>query len=211
MLSKSADEAAIAKHETQEVVIQSTSDVGSESVESIEAQISMHNTEVEEAITPIIDVKSKEEASRENVVAAVSPALLVVENDIQIKSNENGKIVKDSKESAIVYPPTVVIHALANIENSPNSMFSNDEWASLLRFLASKEHLQKNIADVRYCSASSRTISSGRFMHAVKIEILVRTESLWETPRSYIWRNIGQDVWERSNGSSINLTRIHQK
>ena len=41
----------------------------------------------------------------------------------------------------------VTIEATAVIEDSPNVTLANDELESIYRFIASKEHLIKNIAD----------------------------------------------------------------
>ena len=112
---------------------------------------------------------------------------------------------------AIVRSPVVTIHATAVIENSPHETFSNDEWVSVLRFIADKEHMKKNVADVKYGQTKSRMLGNGISRHTVELEIFVKTEFLWETPRAYIWKHIGQDSWERRNGSSIRLTKIHQK
>ena len=103
------------------------------------------------------------------------------------------------------------IRATAVIENSPYALFSNEEWESLKRFITSKEHLQKNVENITFCSTKSSEMCGGVCKHFVNIELAVKTKNLWETPRSYIWRNIGQDSWNRGNGSIITLTRIHQK
>ena len=180
-----------------------------------ETDLSMHSNETQlaeevEVSSPDIEVQSEvidNNGLQNNAIAGTA----AIENDIQNKVTKIEQIVEKADGGAIAPSEIVVIHAHAIIENSPNSVFVNDEWGSILRFLASKEHLRKNIADVKCCNSTSRELSSGLFSHMVKIEILVRTGSLWETPRSYIWRNIGQDTWERGNSSSVKLTRIHQK
>ena len=89
---------------------------------------------------------------------------------------------------------------------------SNDEWGSLLRLIANEDHMKKNIADVKKCQATSKVVKNGAFMHYVEIEIIVKTEFLWESPRAYIWKHVGgPESWERGNGSSIKLIKIHQK
>ena len=103
-----------------------------------------------------------------------------------------------------------VVYATGVVENSPYSKFEGEEWVSLLRFIGSKEHLKKNIAGVRKCYSKS-SANGSKFKHIIGLEIIVNTEALWETPRSYLFRHVGQDTWERGNGSSITLTRIHQK
>ena len=105
----------------------------------------------------------------------------------------------------------MTIHATAVITNSPHEEFTNDEWGSILCFVADKEHMKKNVADVKYGQVTTRIVEKGVSMHMVELEIVVRTEILWESPRAYLWKHIGQDSWERSNGSKIRLTKLHQK
>ena len=139
-------------------------------------------------------------------------------NSTAVTLKEDVKIVDDlgSEEHDIVSTDVegssiVNVHATAVIESSPFTQFSQEEWGSLLRCLACKDHLTRNIEDVKLCSSSTQKCASNTFKHEVKILILVRKESLWESPRSYIWRHLGQDCWTRGNGSTISLTKIHQK
>ena len=108
-------------------------------------------------------------------------------------------------------PQLVTLHSTAVIDNSPFSSFSQDEWESIGRFATNKEHLRKNILNIRYCQSSTRYTGSDLFQHIVEIEIVVSTKSLWQSPRAYLWKHVGQDYWERGNGSRIRLTKIHQK
>ena len=110
-----------------------------------------------------------------------------------------------------VVPEVVVIHGTAIIEDSPYETFSTDELDSMVRFITSKEHLRSNIQNIEYTHVSSREFRNNRFKHIVALKIFVKTPALWETPRSYIWRHIGNDTWTRGNGSSINIVKIHQK
>ena len=128
-------------------------------------------------------------------------------NVSKVEIKHEDKLSSESAER----PLLVTIHATGVIENSPYSVFNNDEWGSILRFLASKEHLKKNIEDVKYTSLRTTESSKNLFVHVVELQILVKRHQLWESPRSYIWKHMGQDSWERNNGSSIKLFRIHQK
>ena len=107
-------------------------------------------------------------------------------------------------------PTVAIVHATATFEKSPFQSFSNEEWDSLLRCIVDKDHLKRNVVDVQCCGTSSRQAFEG-FKHTVEVLIKVKTEALWESPRSYLWRHLGQDGWTRGNGTKISLTRIHQK
>ena len=159
------------------------------------------------------DNENKEETISE--VHIIENESCAIESGIDQNSCEvnalDQQIVKSETENVTVRPSYVTINATAIIEDSPNVKFTEEEWGSLLRFLGSKEHLRKNIPNVIFLNSASSQSSERLFKHIVKIEIIVNTECLWESPRSYIWRNIGQDTWTRGNGTAINLIRIHQK
>ena len=87
----------------------------------------------------------------------------------------------------------------------------NDEVESLIRFLTNRDHLQRNIKNIEYSYLSSGELLNGKYKHTLGLKIEVKTENLWEGPRSYLWKHIGQDTWSRGNGTVINVVRIHQK
>ena len=47
--------------------------------------------------------------------------------------------------------------------------------------------------------------------HTLKLRILVRTANMWEKLKSYIWRNLGHELWTKKNVTELQLTRIHVK
>ena len=109
-------------------------------------------------------------------------------------------------------PSVVTIFATAILEDSPNETLDNEELESLYRFVTSKDHLVKNIENIEFNYLSSRQFRSNKFKHTIQVSIKVKTASLWEGPRSYIWRHLGNDnTWARGNGSRFNLVKIHQK
>ena len=128
----------------------------------------------------------------------------------EVESNDNIDSVVGSKPHNPV-SEVVIIHGTAVIEDSPFNTFVNEELDSLVRFITSKEHLQNNIKNIEYTHLSTREFRHGKFKHIVALKIHVKTSSLWESPRSYLWRHIGNDTWTRGNGSTINVTKIHQK
>ena len=102
------------------------------------------------------------------------------------------------------------ILALAILGNSPNDTFVQDEIESLYRFITSKDHLQRNIKNIKMNYLSTKYIRNS-FEHLVEVKLIVNTDQLWESPRNYIWKHLGNDsVWTRGNGTEIRLTRIHQ-
>ena len=132
-------------------------------------------------------------------------------------SNETGTVgelvdnADNTHKATEPMPEVVVIHGTAVIEDSPFNTFVQEELDSLVRFVTSKEHLRNNIKNIEYVHMSTREFRNNKFKHIVELKLSVRTSSLWESPRSYIWRHIGRDTWTRGNGTSINVTKIHQK
>jgi hypothetical protein len=45
----------------------------------------------------------------------------------------------------------------------------------------------------------------------LELKILVRTEKLWESARTYIWRNLGQNKLRKPNEAKLSIVRIHVK
>ena len=102
----------------------------------------------------------------------------------------------------------VTIEATAVIEDSQNVTIENDELESIYRYIASKEHLIKNIADAQANHLSSREFRNFKYKHTVGVKIIVKTANLLEGPRSYIWRHLGGDnTWTLGNGT---LVKKHQ-
>ena len=126
---------------------------------------------------------------------------LAFTNDVAVE-----KPVASQRQSEVVE-----IFGTAFIEKSPYNALSQDELDSIQRFIFSNDHMKKNIVNVEFNPISSRESSSGCFQHIVGLKIFVKTINLWESPRSYVFRHVGQDTWERGNGSSISIRRIHQK
>ena len=208
-------------HNESAVEIENNNDLNSDRVETAEKAV---------IVTDVQSVKS-ELATTHLETESVEPEKSGVDNEIIENEITLSESVDDSSLTPLMVkeaelesgvnqkahdvptptPHVVTIHATAIVEKSPHTMFVEEEWDSLIRFIYSKEHLKQNIEKVRHCNSTSRDYMSGLYQHNVKIELLVKTSSLWETPRSYIWRNIGQDSWNRGNGTTIKLTRIHQK
>jgi hypothetical protein len=128
-----------------------------------------------------------------------------VETDAEIV--QNSATVDDEHERPVI--PTI-IHATADIEDSPNGNLIDEELDSLLRFITSRDHLKQNNNNIEFEHVSTREFRT-KFKHLVGVKINVKTVNLWEAARSYIWKHIGNDTWTRGNETKITLARIHQK
>ena len=105
----------------------------------------------------------------------------------------------------------VEVYATAVFENSPYSVLHQEELDSLARCIKGIDHLTRNIAGISVEGHSTIGLQNGCFQHSVQLKLEVVVANLWESARSYIWKHLGRDVWDRSNGTTISLMRIHQK
>jgi hypothetical protein len=106
-------------------------------------------------------------------------------------------------------PSEVVVFATATFDNSPHDVLIQDDFNSLEKILFSAKHLEENIVKLSAGGQTNRKFRSRLNKHTLELQIRINIEKLWESPRSYIWRNLGQDVWTRSNGTEVQLVRIH--
>lgn len=129
-----------------------------------------------------------------------------------VMNGQKNEVSKEQNEIVNSLPDIVEVYALASFKNSPHASLTQDDLNSLGRFITSKDHLQRNIARVHYDTISSNGMNSnGTYSYTVQVKILVLRKHLWEGARSYIWKHLGSDIWERGNGTKISLSRIHQK
>ena len=137
-----------------------------------------------------------------DVVDSVTPS----SNDIEKVANTQKE---DDTRQEVHSQPEIVITVI--IEKSPFNLLAQEEIDSITRFIMQKEHMKKNITNIEYNLLPSRNSECGLFRHTISLRLSVKTLNLWETPRSYVFRHVGQDIWERGNGSEIRITKIHQK
>ena len=104
------------------------------------------------------------------------------------------------------------VFAVATFENCPDQQLNQEYVDSLMRYLRSEPHLEQNIASAELQYLSTRSFRNSVFVHSVDVVMKVRTARLWENSASYVRKFLGlSNLWERSNGTVIKLSRIHQK
>ena len=106
-------------------------------------------------------------------------------------------------------PRNIEVSATAVFENSKNEKLMKEEIDSLEAVLLGKTHLKENILKLKEGQQTNRRIKQGLFKHTLELRILVKTEKLWESARTYIWRNLGQNEWRKPNGAKLSIVRIH--
>ena len=153
-------------------------------------------------------------------VPANEPPADVVEDDpgedVQVSDGANSVVAAAASVPVQVSssdPEFVPVFALAAFENCPDEVLTEEYANSLRRYLSSEEHLAQNIVESSFRHESSRTFRNGTFTHTVSVIMNVRTGRLWESPSSYIRKHLGypNNEWDRSNGTVVKLSRIHQK
>ena len=108
-------------------------------------------------------------------------------------------------------PEVAIVHATAVIENSPGEILTQADAKNLQDLIFRERHLQQNILNLEFGRQESRNVTNGKFKHTLEIKLFVSTKNLWEGPRSYIWKHLGQNEWKKGNGASAVFNRIHVK
>ena len=195
-----------------------------EKVEAEEVQV--EEAQVEAVETEEVDIE-----------IAAQTTELVPEKEVEKETNENNldenrggsdlESTKNNKTDEINYnekndildtspsancPSVIPVYAIATLENCPDAELNNEYGESIKRFLFSETHLVQNISSVDLQHLSSRSFRNDTHTHTVSVTMHVSTLRLWESPASYVRKHLGlANYWERSNGTIVKLSRIHQK
>ena len=106
----------------------------------------------------------------------------------------------------------VCVHAIASLQNSSYNIVDDGTLGSILEIVNNKEHLRRNIHEVNIGNIRNRQMyRSTHFEHEVELSILVKKNYLWESARSYLWKNLGTSTWTLHDGTQVSFKRIHQK
>ena len=188
-----AEEVVVEETEAEEVVVEET-EAEEVEVEEVEAErVQVKQVEAEEVETE----DAKEESPETTSVNEVG--------------NENSVIVENS-DNGVKCPDIIPVYCIATLENCPDSSLNEEYGESIRRFLLSEQHLVQNISSVDLQHLSSRSFRNNSHTHTVSVTIHVRTTRLWESPSNYVRKHLGlANYWERSNGTIVKLSRIHQK
>ena len=176
------------------------------------------DTEIETAESPAVEERDTE---NEKVDKKIEP-VEITQKDSDAVQVHSDKVTKESAVTEVVdelctdteydaKPLEVVVHATAVLENSPHEVIVQEDLDSLEKILFGAKHLTENISKLEAGQRTCRKMRTGVNRHTLELRIVVKTAKLWENPRSYIWRNLGQDLWTKKNGTELKLTRIHVK
>ena len=145
-------------------------------------------------ISEIDDTTDKKDATEEN------------------ETNAQAKVMKEVTDEVCpdnIYAEEVEVLVTAVFEDSREEILTQDDFNSLEKILLGARHLTENILKISAGQQTNRKFRTGLFKHTLELRILVKTGKLWESPRSYIWKNLEQDMRTKRNGTKLKLVKIH--
>ena len=101
------------------------------------------------------------------------------------------------------------VNATAVIDSCPYEHI--DYVNDVQKVIFKEQHMRNNIAAVNFEHQSTRGFRGNLFTHTVSVILTVKTSALWDSPRQYIWKHLGQEEWARNDGTRIKFSRIHVK
>ena len=154
------------------------------------------------------DIRMENDATRvDNTVSEEADV-----NDTLVKASE-ATVVEEKPIKPVIeeQPAIVIVHATAVIENSTGEKLTQVECDNLQSLVFREKHLKENIVKLEFGQNSTRNLGRGKYNHTLDLKLYVSTRKLWEGPRSYVWKHLGQNEWSKGNGSTVVFNRIHVK
>ena len=141
--------------------------------------------------------------------------LYQLSNQINISAGRDQQIpqvqVQQENTAQIKVPGIEIVYAAAVIEDSPRESITKTDVKALENLIFRETHLKQNIARLQIGETSSRGFRNKRFKHTVQFLISVKTKKLWDSPRQYIWKHLGQLEWKKEDETGVKFSRIHVK
>ena len=172
----------------QTVVVAAEEAVNTEAVEIIAdnpPNEEIHSEDKEEHVEKPLSEEFVTEVVASNEVTA----------QVEDETAEEVEII-GNKEVEISDAKIETVFAVAHFENLPFNTLTEDDLKSLEKFV-----LEENIVAFDFKVISSLEVN---------LQFSLKTDSLWESPRQYLWKHLGgNNYWDRSNGTRIRIKRIH--
>ena len=111
--------------------------------------------------------------------------------------------------SAII--DVVTIYGTAVIEDSLQNRIDNEEINSVIEVIDSKDHLRRNIDKISLGRLRNFYEGDSKYRHEIEFVFAVRTSTLWESPRAYLWKHLGTSEWTLRDGRRLSFVKIHRK
>ena len=189
-----------------------------ESVEHSEAEEALNDGE--ENIKDSNSVKPQENDvalhvpdSEANVLSERIDSVQEVEKSGTVTNGDPSKVGDVIGIDSGTHSDIVSIHATASLVNSPCNKVDTACQHSVFALMDSKDHLKRNIVKGKAEHIRSRPDDNcnGKFKHEIDMVIEVRTNSLWEPARTYIWKHLGNSSWTFNDGTEVSFIKIHRK
>ena len=104
-----------------------------------------------------------------------------------------------------------VVYGTAIIDNSYCNQPNNEIYKAIWGIIDSKEHILKNVGKIRVVNVKSCAVQNSSYRHELQITFTVNSSRLWDSPRGYLWKHLGNSEWKLPDGSRVTFVRIHQK
>ena len=105
----------------------------------------------------------------------------------------------------------IIVYAQVNYNLCPESSLMDDNIKAIDKIIFRNNHMKNYVKSIEHGKIFNRRNKSNSFDHMLEIKLTVYTTRLWESARSFIWKQIGQDQWTLSDGSLVTFNRIHVK
>ena len=105
---------------------------------------------------------------------------------VKTEVNDHSDQVDATQEDDIA-----LVHATVLFQNTNTCLMDRKYVDAVNQIIMSKDHLRQNIAEVKFGYAKSCKSINSSFTHDLPIILHVKTGSLWQSPRSYIWKHLG--------------------
>ena len=103
------------------------------------------------------------------------------------------------------------VYGTAVIENCTSKKVDNSIFNPLFGIIDSKDHMKVNVSQIKVVKVKTISQDGGKFRHEIDIVFTVNSRRLVDTPKSYLWKNLGCSNWTLGDGSRVWFTKIHQK
>ena len=114
---------------------------------------------------------------------------------------------KKDAQKDVVEVPAVVIY-----EESSSSKASNEHLDLLEQIINAKDHLKRNIVDLKLSRSKSRKLSNSvLFTHELPVVFKVNVLSLWESAQSYLIKHLGSSQWTMPDGTKVSSRRLDEE
>ena len=185
---------------------------------------------------PILDVVESNESNSTGNAAEVTEEIILVDEENYVEETRGVNLDNDKVDANTVAAPVAVptassppvgtssvtpvvaniveqveVFATAIFDKSSVEYLTNDDFDSLKKVLLEANHMKENILKIENQHQTNRKFRGNLFKHTLELKMTVKSAKLWESPKQYIWRNLGQKLWNKSDGTELSLVRIHMK